>query len=44
MQDVDPLMLATFLKTCMNLLCDKKAVVGLQELIDNFAGNIMVPS
>lgn len=37
-QDVDPSLLATFLKTYMKLLRDKKAVEGLQELIDNFEG------
>jgi len=30
---MDPSMLNTFLETCMKLLCDSKAVKGLQELI-----------
>jgi len=29
-QEVDPLVLTTFLKTCMNLLRDKKVVEGLK--------------
>ena len=31
---MDPLMLATFLETCMKLLRDSKAIKGLQELIN----------
>jgi len=31
-------MLTTFLETCMNLLCDSKAVKGLQELIHRCTG------
>ncbi len=34
-QETDPSLLASFLKTCMKILRDKKAVGGLQELIDN---------
>lgn len=33
-EEVDPSVLATFLKTCMKLLHNQKAVEGLQELID----------
>jgi len=33
-QEVDPSVLANFLKTCMKFLRDKKVVEGLQELID----------
>lgn len=32
-------MLTTFLETCMKLLCDNKAVKGLQELISRCAGS-----
>lgn len=42
-QDVDPLLLATFLKTCTKLLRDKKAVEGLQEPIKNCTGKINIP-
>ena len=35
---MDPSMLTTFLKTCMKLLHDNKAVKGLQELITRYAG------
>ena len=42
-QDVDPSLLDAFLKTCMKLLMDKKAVEGLQEIIDNFMGKIKIP-
>ena len=31
-------MLTTFLKTCMKLLCNSKAVKGLQELINRCVG------
>ena len=31
--EMDPSMLTTFLETCMKLLCDSKAVKGLQEFI-----------
>lgn len=34
-----PSMLTTFLETCMNLLRDKKAVKGLQELITRCVGS-----
>lgn len=30
---IDPSMLTMFLETCMKLLCDSKAVNGVQELI-----------
>lgn len=36
---MDPSMLTTFLETCMKLLCDSKAVKGLQELITRCAGS-----
>lgn len=36
-QEVDPLVLATFLKTCMKLLHDKKVVECLQDLTDKCA-------
>ena len=36
---MDPSMLTTFLETCMKLLCDKKLVKGLQELITRCAGS-----
>lgn len=42
-QDMDPSLLATFLKTCMNLLQDSKAMEVLQELIDNYTGKIKTP-
>ena len=32
--EMDPSMLTTFLETSMKLLCDSKAVKGLQELIN----------
>lgn len=35
---MDPLMLTTFLETCMKLFCDKKVVKGLQELITRCVG------
>lgn len=37
-------MLATFLKTCMMLLHDKKVIEGLQELVYKCSDNIKVPS
>lgn len=37
LQEVDPSILATFLKTCMKLLRDQKVVKGLQDLIDKCA-------
>ena len=40
-QEVDPSMLITFLKTCMKLLRDSKAVKGLQELINRCVGNTL---
>jgi len=40
-QKMDPSMLTTFLETYMKLLCDSKAVNGLQELINRCAGNTM---
>lgn len=43
-QDVDPLLLATFLKTFMKFLHNKKEVQGLQELIEKCADKIKVPS
>ena len=33
-QEVDPLVLATFIETYMKLLCNKKVVEGIQELIN----------
>jgi hypothetical protein len=38
-QEMDPSMLTTFLETCMKLLCDSKAVKGLQELINRCTRN-----
>ena len=38
-QEMDPSMLTTFLETCMKLLCDSKAMKGLQELINRCARN-----
>jgi len=35
---MDPSMLTTFLETRIKLLCDNKAVKGLQELINRCAG------
>lgn len=35
---MDPSMLTTFLDTCMKLLCDNKAIKGLQVLITRCAG------
>ena len=36
---MDPSMLTTFLETCMKLLCETKAVKGLQELITRCVGS-----
>lgn len=36
--DMYPLMITTFLETCMKLLCDSKAVKGLQEIITMYVG------
>ena len=36
-QEVDPLILATFMKSCMKLLHDQKFVKGLQDLVDKCA-------
>ena len=35
--EMDPLMLTMFLETCMKLLCDNKAIKGLQKLINRCA-------
>jgi len=37
--EMDPSMLTTFLETCMKLLCDRKAMKGLQELITRCIGS-----
>ena len=37
--EMDPSMLTTFLETCMEFLCDNKAVKGLQELITRCVGS-----
>ena len=44
MQDVDPSLLATFMKTCMKLLRAKKVVEGLEELVENCIEKIKIPS
>ena len=36
--EMDPSMLTTFMETCMKLLRDRKAVMGLQELITRCDG------
>lgn len=36
--EMDPSMLTMFLETCMKLLCDKKLIRGLQELITRCIG------
>jgi len=36
-KEMDPSMIITFLKTCMKLLHDSKAIKGLQELINTCA-------
>ena len=38
-QEMDPFMLTGFLETCMKVLCNSKAMKGLQELINRCAGN-----
>jgi len=38
--EMDPLMLTTFLETCMKLLHDSKALKGIQELITRCAGTV----
>lgn len=43
-QELDPLVLATFLNTCMKLLSDKKAVEGLQELINKCENKEKTPA
>ena len=43
MWDVDPSLLATFLKTSMKLLRDRKVVERLQELTENYTGKIKTP-
>lgn len=40
-QEMDPSILATFLETYMKLLRDRKAVKGLQELINRCAGTTL---
>lgn len=37
--EMDPSMITTFLETCMKLLCDSKAMKGLQELITRCVGS-----
>lgn len=37
-EEMDPYMLTTFLEICMKLLCDNKAVKGLQEVINKCVG------
>lgn len=37
-EEINPSMLATFLETCMKLLCNSKAMKGLQELINICTG------
>ena len=39
--EMDPSILTTFLETCMKLLCDSKAMKGLQELIIRCAGTTL---
>lgn len=36
--EMDPSMLTTFLETCMKLLCNSKAMKGLQDLITRCTG------
>lgn len=43
-KDVNPSLLATFLKTCMKLLRDQKTVEGIKELIKNYVGKIKIPT
>jgi len=40
-QEMDPFMLTTFLETYMRLLHDRKAMKGLQELINRCIGNTL---
>ena len=40
-KEMDPSMLTTFQETCMRLLCDSKAMKGLQELINRCTGNAL---
>lgn len=42
-KETNPSMLTTFLETCMKLLCDSKAMKGLQELINKCVGKENVP-
>lgn len=44
LQEVDPSILATFLKTCMKLLHDQKVVKGLQGLINKFTNKEKTPT
>jgi len=39
--EMDPSMLTTYLDTCMKLLCDNKAMKGLQELITRCVGTTL---
>ena len=41
--EMDPSILTTFLETCMKLLCDSKAMKGLQELITRCARTVPSP-
>jgi len=43
-QEVDPSALTTFLETYMKLLCDRKVVEVLQDLIDKCANKENTPS
>ena len=36
-EEMDPSMLTTFLETCIKLLCDRKAMKSLQELINKYS-------
>jgi len=38
-EEMDPSMLTTFLETCVKLLCNSKAMKGLQELINRCTRN-----
>jgi len=42
-QEVDPSVLATFMKTYMKLLHDRKAVEGLEELINKCESKAKIP-
>lgn len=35
-ENSDPIVLKSFLQTCMNFLMNQRAIEGLQELIDNY--------